>query len=143
MANRKSAEYLHRLVPRRTRQPAHRHHHSLMHLTSSVAQTIIQSVELTSILVPSRRLRIIALLSSGCRATVESVSNVRSSSTTHSGRDNCTCRVGRVQRIFTSSQLKVIPLFRYSVFRVLQRPHSNTRCVIKNIWFLFSPLTAV
>ena len=86
-----------------------------MRLTSSVAQTIIQSVELTSILVPSHRLRIMALLSSGCRATVEGLPNVRSSSTTHSGRDNCTCRVGRVQRIFISGQLKVIPLFRYSV----------------------------
>jgi len=86
-----------------------------MRLTSSVAQTIIQSVELTSILVPSRRLRIMAVLSPGCRATVEGVPNVRSSSTTHSGRDNCTCRVGRVQSIFISGQLKVIPLFRYSV----------------------------
>ena len=28
---------------------------------------------------------------------------------------NCTCRVGRIQRIFISGQLKVIPLFRYSV----------------------------
>ena len=28
---------------------------------------------------------------------------------------NCTCRVGRIQSIFISGQLKVIPLFRYSV----------------------------
>ena len=93
-----------------------------MRLTSSVsvAQTIIQSVELTSILVLSHRLRIMALLSSGCRGTVEGLPKVQSSSTTHTGRatsldDNCTCLVGRVQSIFISGQLKVIPLFRYSV----------------------------
>ena len=49
-----------------------------MRLTSSVsvAQTIIalSSVELTSILVPSHRLRIMARLSSGCRATVDGLS---------------------------------------------------------------------
>ena len=37
---------------------------------------------------------------------------------------NCTCRVGKVQRIFISGQIKVIPLFRYSVFRVLPIPTS-------------------
>ena len=51
------------------------------HLTSSDAQTIYISPELTSILIPSCRLRITALLSSGCRATAESLSSVRSSST--------------------------------------------------------------
>ena len=95
----------------------------------SVAQTIIQSVELTSILVPSHRLRIMALLSSGCRATVEGLPKVQSSSTTHSGRatslnDNCTCRVGRVQSIFISGQLKVIPLFRIPRFTASHRAHN-------------------
>ena len=52
-----------------------------MHLTSSDAQTIYISPELTSMLIPSCRLRITALLSSGCRATVESQSSVHSSST--------------------------------------------------------------
>ena len=31
---------------------------------------------------------------------------------------NCTCRVGRIQSIFISGQLKVIPLFRYPLFRI-------------------------
>ena len=42
------------------------------------------------------KLRVTALLSSGCRATVESLSSV------HSGRANCTCHVGKVQSIFIS-----------------------------------------
>ena len=64
------------------------------------------------------------LLSFGYRATVEGLPNVQSSSTTRkNGRatslnDNCTCRVGRVQSIFISSQLKIIPLFRYSMYSV-------------------------
>ena len=70
-----------------------------------------------------------ALLSSDCRGTVESLSSVHSSSTIaelpFSFLDaNCTYRVGKDQSIFISGQLKVIPLFRYSVFRVLQRPLS-------------------
>ena len=58
------------------------------------------------------------LLSSGYRATVEGRPNVHSSSTAHNSDRatsmgcNCTCRVGKVQSIFISSQLKVIPLFR-------------------------------
>ena len=49
---------------------------------------VLSSVELTSILVVahSHRLRIMALLSSGCKATVEGLSNVHSSSTTHNDR---------------------------------------------------------
>ena len=53
----------------------------------------------------------IALLSSGCRATVEGLPNVQSSSTTQQWQS----RVGRIQSIFISGQLNVIPLFRYSV----------------------------
>ena len=96
-----------------------------MRLTSSVsvAQTIIalSSVELTSILVPSHRLRIMALLSSGCRATVDGLTNVQGSSTTQQWQatsldDNnlhVPCR--QSSKHFISGQLKVIPLFRYSV----------------------------
>ena len=95
-----------------------------MRLTSSVsiAQTIIalSSVE-PSILVPSHRLRIMALLSSGCRATVDGLTNVQSSSTTQQWQatsldDNnlhVPCR--QSSKHFISGQLKVIPLFRYSV----------------------------
>ena len=98
-----------------------------MRLTSSVslsvAQTIIalSSVELTSILVPSHRLRIMALLSSGCRATVDCLTNVQSSSTTQQWQatsldDNnlhVPCRLS--SKHFISGQLKFIPLVRYSV----------------------------
>ena len=102
-----------------------------MRLTSSVSvvQTIIalSSVELTSILVPSHRLRIMALLSSGCRATVDGLTNVQSSSTAQQSSldpdDNnlhVPCR--QSSKHFISGQLKVIPLFHYSVFRVLLRP---------------------
>ena len=103
-----------------------------MRLTSSVsvAQTIIalSSVELTSILVPSHRIRIMALLSSGCRATVDGLTIVQSSSTTQQWQatsldDNnlhVPCRLS--SKHFISGQLKFIPLVRYSVFRVLQRP---------------------
>ena len=96
-----------------------------MRLTSSVsvAQTIIalSSVELTSILVPSHQLRIMALLSSGCRATVDGLTNVQGSSTTQQWQatsldDNnlhVPCR--QSSKHFISGQLKVIPLFRYSV----------------------------
>ena len=101
-----------------------------MRLTSSVsvAQTIIalSSVELTSILVPSHRLRIMALLSSGCRATVDGLTNVQSSSTTQQWQassldpdDNnlhVPCR--QSSKHFISGQLKVIPLFRYPLFRI-------------------------
>ena len=52
-----------------------------------------------------------ALLSSGYRATVESLSGVHSSSASTSLNANCTCRVGKVQSIFISGSLK---LFRYS-----------------------------
>ena len=70
------------------------------YLNSSDAQTIyIYSPELTSILIPSCRLRIPALLSSGCRATAESLSSVHSSSTvaefTSGLNANCTCRDGK------------------------------------------------
>ena len=100
-----------------------------MRLTSSVsvAQTIIalSSVELTSILVLSHRLRIMALLSSGCRATVEGLTNVQSSSTTQQWQatslDNNNLHVPcrQCSKHFISGQLKVIPLFCYSVI-----PHS-------------------
>ena len=36
---------------------------------------------------------------------------------------NCTCCVGKVQSVYISGQLKDIPLFCYSVFRVLPIPH--------------------
>ena len=64
-----------------------------------------QTPELTSILIPSCRLRITALLSSGCRATAESLFTVHSSSTVAeftSLNANCTCRDGKVQSIFIS-----------------------------------------
>ena len=61
------------------------------------------------------------LLGSSCKETIEGLPNVRSSSITHntdratSLDGNSMCRVGKVQSIFISGQLKVIPLFRYSV----------------------------
>ena len=82
----------------------------------------LSSVELTSILVHSHRLRITALLSAGCKATFESLPNIQSSSTTHnSGRatlldGNHTRIVGKVQNICISSQFKVNLLFRTSCF---------------------------
>ena len=63
-----------------------------------------------------------ALLSSGCRATVDGLTNVQSSSTTQQWQassldpdDNnlhVPCR--QSSKHFISGQLKVIPLFRYS-----------------------------
>ena len=106
-----------------------------MCLTSSVAQTIIQSVELNSILVPSHRLRIMALLSSGCRATVEGLPNVWRSSTTQGGR--ATSQIAITQAVLAEfkafSFLVNWKLFHYSailysVFRILQ-------CLI-NKWLL-------
>ena len=35
---------------------------------------------------------------------------------------HCTCQVGKTQYTFISSELKVTPLFCYSVFRVLPTP---------------------
>ena len=75
---------------------------------------------------------------------VEGLLNVRSSSTTHntdrttSLDSNSMCRVGKVQSIFISSQLKVIPLFRYSVFRILLTPtrelgYTDLKPKIKNL----------
>ena len=88
-------------------------------LTSSISDKLVHSrIELTSILVPSYRLKVTALHSSGCRASVESLASVHSSSTTrNSGRGtsldaNYTCRV---------QQLKVIPLlcvFQYPIDKV-------------------------
>ena len=95
-------------------------HHLSFSLSISVTQTIISalsSVELTSILVLSHRLRITALLSSGCKATFEGLSNVQSYSATHNS-GTATCRVSKVQRIFISGQLSysAIPLFRIPRF---------------------------
>ena len=76
----------------------------------------LSSVALTSILAHSHRLRITALLSSGCKATVEGLSNVQSSSTTHNSDrattmldGNCMYHVSKIQSIFISRRLKVIP----------------------------------
>ena len=63
-------------------------------LTSSVAQTIYISPQQcwANILVPSRRLRILAVLSSVCKETFEGLPNVQCSSTTHkSGRATMPC----------------------------------------------------
>ena len=61
-----------------------------------------------------------ALLSSGCRATVEGLPNVQNSSTTQQWQSylagwqlHVPCR--QSSKHFISGQLKVIPLFRYSV----------------------------
>ena len=88
-------------------------------LCVSVAQTII--------LVPSHRLRIMALPSSGCRKTVEGLSNVQSSSTTQQWQSYRAGwrAVSAEFKAFHFRSIKsysVIPLFRYSVFRVLQHP---------------------
>ena len=74
------------------------------------------SVELTSILVTSYKLRVTALFSSGCRATVESLSSFHSSLQWQSYA-NCTCHVGKVQA-FSFPVIKsysVVPVFRFSV----------------------------
>ena len=74
-----------------------------------------------------------ALLSSGCRATVDSVEglpNVQNSSTTQQWQSylagwqlHVPCRQSSKHFHFRSiKSYSVIPLFRYSVFRVLQRP---------------------
>ena len=71
--------------------------------------------ELTSILVPSYELRVMVLLSSGWRATVESLSSVHGSLQYQSYLAGCqfarAMHVGKVQHIF----IFLIPLFRYSV----------------------------
>ena len=77
----------------------------------------LSNVELTSILVPSYRLRVTVLLSSGCRATVESLSSVHSSSTVTDLP--CWMLIARAVsaefKAFSFPVIKVIPLFRYSV----------------------------
>ena len=103
-------------------------------LTSRIAQTIfspqqLSSVEITSVLVvvPSHRLRIMALLSFGYRATVEGLPNVHSSSTTHNSDratsidGNCRCRVGKVQSNFHFWSIKSYSVIPYSVFYRLPR----------------------
>ena len=64
-----------------------------------------------------------ALLSSDCRGTVESLSSVHSSSTIAELPfsllvANCTYRVGKVQSIFISGQLKVIRYSAIPLFRI-------------------------
>ena len=78
------------------------------------------------------------LLSSGCRVTVEGRFNVQSSSTTHNSdratsQDGIrTFQVSKVQRIFISGQLKVFPLFHYSVIPYYRLPckHTHTHTLI-------------
>ena len=60
---------------------------------------VLSAVELTSLLVPSYRLRVAELLSSDFRATVESLSSVHSSNTV-AAFAGCKCRVGKVQKAF-------------------------------------------
>ena len=70
-----------------------------------------------------------ALLSSGCRATVEGLPNVQNSSTTTVAELQRWMAIARAVsaefKAFHFRSIKsysVIPLFRYSIFRVLQRP---------------------
>ena len=83
---------------------------------------LVRSVELTSILVVaySHWLRITALLSSGCKATVEGLSNVHSSSTTHNDRatlmdGNCMCRISKVQSNFHFWSIKVFAILLFHI----------------------------
>ena len=76
-----------------------------------------------------------ALLSSGRRTTVEGLPNVQSSSTTQQWQSYLACWMAIAHAVATefkafsflvNSKLfcySVIPLFRYSVFRILQRSH--------------------
>ena len=72
------------------------------------------------------------LLSSGCRVIVEGWFNVQSSSTTHNSEKAtsldgiCTFRVSKFQRIFIFGQLKVFPLFHYSVIPYYRLPCKRT-----------------
>ena len=100
-------------------------------LISCIAQTICFSPQQCWAVVPSDRLRITALFSSGFRATVEGLPNVHGSSTTHNSDratsmdGNCMCCVVKVQSNFHFRSIKsysVIPLFHYSVFHVLPTP---------------------
>ena len=78
---------------------------------------VLSSVELTSILVPSYRLRVTALLSPGCRATVESLPMLIVS-LQHIVAEldaNCTCHVGKVQSPAIKSY-SANPFFHYSAF---------------------------
>ena len=103
------------------------------HLTSSDAQTIYISPELTSVLTPSCRLRITALLSSGCRATAdtESLSSVHSSSTVAElPRWMPIARaVSAKFKAFSFPVIKSYSAIPFSVFRVLQRPQILHYCL--------------
>ena len=63
------------------------------------------------------------LLSSGCKATFEGLSNVQSSSTTHnSGRATSRIAIARAMSAkFKEFSFVVIPLFRYSTFYQLPK----------------------
>ena len=89
---------------------------------------VLSCVDLTLILVPPHRLRIMALLSSGFTATVDGAPNVHSSSTIHDcGRvtslaSNCTFCNNKVESLCICGQLKVIPLFQYTSLVPIPRP---------------------
>ena len=77
-----------------------------------------------------------ALLSLGCKATFEDLPSVQSSSTTHnSGRltsqdGNCTCHVGKVQRIFYFQLTKSFFHYLYSAFYPLPTAKRTQECHI-------------
>ena len=80
------------------------------------------------LVVPSHRLRITTFLISDCRATVEGLP-VFIVCLQHITLTELPCWMAipravlaKVQSIFISGQLKVIPLFHYSVFRILLTP---------------------
>ena len=88
-----------------------------MTLRQFIHVLVLSTVELTSILIPSYRLRVTALLSSGCRGTVESLSSVRSSSTVAElPRWMPIARAMSAKfKAFSFPVIKVISLSRYSV----------------------------
>ena len=88
-------------------------------------------VELTSILVPSHRLRITALLSSGCKTTFEGLPNVQSSSTTQQWQSYSYMGWRQSSKIFHFRSIKsysTIPLFRIPRFTSLV-PRLSVGCL--------------
>lgn len=83
-------------------------HH--LSLTSSILKCHSDNLYY-NILVPSRRLRILAVLSSGCKATPLRVCLMFIAPLQHIKVAELPCLVGKIQRIFIFGQLKVIQLF--------------------------------
>ena len=94
-------------------------HH--LSLTSSILKCHSDNLYY-NILVPSRRLRILAVLSSGCKATFEGLPNVQCSSTTHkSGRATMPC--WQNSKNFHFRSIKGYSIIPYSAFYELPIPN--------------------